>query len=124
MTTLKYLISCIVGLVLGGLLVWAHMSDLVTLCRAESVRAQADLQDMQSEHKAMAGKLITTQRERSAAYAELGRELGRKVDLTIPFKPVKPEQVSRVQIETNEIAGLAKMVSKFETAFKLATRGR
>ena len=124
MTTLKYLISCVIGVTLGGLLVWAHMSDLVTLCRAESVRAQADLQDMQSEHKAMAGKLITTQRERSEAYAELGRELGRKVDLTIPRKLVKPEQVSSVQVETDQIAGLAKLASKFETAFKLATRGR
>jgi len=65
--------------------------------------------------------------------------------LTIPFKPLKIELSSlannceagqtwsmstmpgcqlKAQVETNEIAGLAKLASKFETAFKLATRGR
>lgn len=39
-------------------------------------------------------------------------------------EPVLSGQASKVQVETNEIAGLAKMIAKFEAALKLATKAK
>lgn len=122
--TLKTIGSGFLGLIIGGLLVWAHMSDLVELCRSEAVSLQAELHEAEQAREAVAERLIKTEQERSQAYQWLAEQAGAKVDLSIPPKQVQVEKVSALQAETNEIAGLAKLASKFETAFKLATRGK
>ena len=109
---------------LGGVLVWLLVVGELRECRTQIVADQHMIETLTDEHRAMADKLVHTKRQLDSAYTDLAHELGKKVDITIPFKPVKAEQVSQVQVESNEIAGLAKMVSKFETAFKLATRGK
>lgn len=140
MNTFKNIGSGLLGLVLGGILIWAHMSDLVELCRSEAASVQAELHEMQGEHRAMAERLGKAEQERTQAYDELGRILGAKVDLTIPFKPVSVELSSlpgaaclpgqtwssgitsgcqhKVHIETNEITALAKFGTKIEDKLK------
>lgn len=114
---LKNILSALGGGVMVGILMWAHGSDLLTVCQSEAVALKA-------EHQAMAEQLIQAEAKTAQAYQWIAESAAAKVDLTIPFKPIKAEQVSSVQIETDQIAGLAKLASKFETAFKLATRGR
>jgi len=111
------------GVLVGGMVWWLLASELGH-CRMQSVADKLVINTLSDEHRAMADKLIVTKQQLDSAYTDLAHELGRKVDLTIPFKPIKAEQVSQAPVESNEIAGLAKMVSKFETAFKLATRGK
>lgn len=137
---IKNILSGFLGIIIGGILMWAHMSDLVEFCQSQTASTQAELSDMQREHQAMAEKLVQTQQERSAAYAELGRELGKKVDLTIPFKPVNVELSSlpgaaclpgqtrssyptsgcqdKFQLETNEIRALGKFGARIENKLK------
>lgn len=145
MQTLKTIGSGVLGLIIGWLLVWAHMSDLVEVCESKAVSLQAELHEAEQAREVVAERLVKTEQERSQAYTWLAEQAGAKVDLSIPFKTLKIELSSlannceagqtwsmqtsqgcqrKVQIETNEIAGLAKMMSKAENVWKLATRGR
>lgn len=122
MTTLKTIGSGVLGLIIGGLLVWAHMSDLVELCRSEAVQVETgrriahtltsvQLSEREHENKVLVDKVVKTEQELRQAYAELGRELGAKVDLTIPFKSVKPEKISYVP--KDEAQGITELTEKF-----------
>jgi len=113
---LKNIFSALVGGVAVGILMWAHGSDLLTMCQSEAVTLKA-------EHQAMAEALVKAQADKDQAYQWIAESAAAKVDLTIPFKPIKAEQVA-VQSEVGQIDAMAKFLSKAENAWKLATRGR
>lgn len=118
MNILKNICSALIGGVIVFAVMWAYWSDRLMLCQSEAVTLKA-------EHQAMAEALVKAEAKTDQAYQWIAESAAVKVDLTIPFKPLpKAEQVSSVQMETDQIAGLAKLASKFETAFKLATRGK
>lgn len=112
MTILKSFGLTTLGLIIGGFLAWAYWSDRVALCQSEAVTLKA-------EHQAMAEALLKAEAKTDQAYQWIAESAAVKVDLTIPFKPLpKAEQVSSVQIETNEIAALAKFGTRIENKLK------
>jgi len=115
---LKNILSALGGGVMVGILLWAHGSDLLTMCQSEAVTLKA-------EHQAMAEALVKAEAKTAQAYQWIAESAAAKVDLTIPFKPLpKAEQVSAVHAEVGQIDAMAKFLSKAENAWKLATRGR
>ena len=113
---LKNICSALIGGVMVFAVMWAYWSDRVALCQSEVVTLKA-------EHQAMAEALVKAQADKDQAYQWIAETAAAKVDLTIPFKPIKAEQVA-VQSEVGQIDAMAKFLSKAENAWKLATRGR
>lgn len=74
------------GLLVGGLVAWLLGTELGQ-CRMQSVADKLTIDTLSDEHRAMADKLAATKQQLDSAYTDLAYELGKKVDLTIPFKP-------------------------------------
>jgi len=96
------------GVLVGGVVWWLMASELGH-CELQTVEDQHMIETLTDEHRAMADKLIVTKQQLDSAYTDLAHELGKKVDLTIPFKPIKAEPVAF----KDNAKGIEEMTDKF-----------
>lgn len=139
MKLVSFGVGCVIGAL--GLLLWMYGAGYdVNATRCQTIVAMDEQEHdvHRATIKSLSGSLdllkahnerLFTQLQEAKTAKPAVEYTGRNVDLTIPFKPLKAEQVSAIQAETNEIAALAKFGARIEEKLKLGfaklgTRGK